>query len=208
MKIRADYNTALIVQELERIFHGKCYLCEQAQLSDPEIEHFKPHLNDKALKNDWNNLYYSCSRCNSIKGATHVDLLDCCNPNVDVFKSIKIVLPTIPDDDIIVTPSNHLNKNEVNTASLVSLCYNDRKTGLRGITRSSLMEKLQAEYLHIAILTHTILNKKSTPTKITEAKESIEVMLQDDYPFSAVWKWYVLGHSALQRRAPELTQSL
>jgi len=34
------YNHRSVVSALETMFYGKCYLCEQGNLMDPEIEHF------------------------------------------------------------------------------------------------------------------------------------------------------------------------
>jgi hypothetical protein len=48
-----QYNTKDVVDILEPMFHGKCYLCEQDELTDPEIEHFDPHKGDVTKKYDW-----------------------------------------------------------------------------------------------------------------------------------------------------------
>lgn len=80
---KTGYNTVEIVEILHEIFQGKCYLCEKDNLHDPEIEHFVPHEKDDELKYDWQNLFYACGRCNSIKGATHTNLLNC-TADVDI----------------------------------------------------------------------------------------------------------------------------
>ena len=201
---KTGYNTAAIVLELENIFLGKCYLCEQSKLTDPEIEHFIPHQNDDSLKYNWHNLYYACSRCNSIKGARHINLLDCCDPETDVFKKIRIVLPTIPSDEIRVQAQDPSDAKSVNTAILLDKCYNDQTTGLRGITRNALMEKLQEEYLYLLTEVQAAIHQRSTQTEVRLALEKIKVMLGCDYPFSAIWKWYVMGHTALLKRLPDL----
>lgn len=201
------YNTKKIVQELEHMFHGKCYLCEQSNLADPEIEHFHPHENDVTLKYDWFNLYYACSRCNNIKGSKHINLLDCCDPETDVFQLIRIVLPTIPCDDVSIQSQDPYNHKANNTANLLSKCFNDQTTGLRGITRSALMENLQEEYYYLLTQVGIAISRRSAPQEISKALSRIQVMLLDSYPFSAIWKWYVLGHKALLKHAPNLTES-
>ena len=62
-----DYKDPVVVKQLKKDFHSKCYICEQKHFPNLNVEHFIPHLDDETLKLDWNNLYYACSRCNSIK---------------------------------------------------------------------------------------------------------------------------------------------
>ena len=70
------YNHPDVLSALKPMFHGKCYLCERDELHDVEIEHFDPHMGDDTKKYDWDNLFYSCSRCNSLKSNTHTNLLN------------------------------------------------------------------------------------------------------------------------------------
>ena len=99
---RGEYNTHEVVKVLNNMFFGKCYLCERGSIEDVEVEHFEPHMGDEALKFDWHNLFYSCSRCNGIKSSKHKNLLDCTDENIDVFRAIRLRMPSLPDDNIIV----------------------------------------------------------------------------------------------------------
>ena len=197
------YNTEAIVKALEKLFYGKCYLCEQSALADPEIEHFTPHNNQDAIKYKWSNLYYSCSRCNSIKGSKHVNLLDCCDSATDVFKAIRIYLPTVTSENVIVIPVDKDDKKSLNTAELLHQCYNERATGLRGITRSALIEKMQGEYLHLLIQAYKVKDHRTTPNEAAESAERIQLMLEDNYPFSAIWRWFVIGDENLRKKLPD-----
>jgi 5-methylcytosine-specific restriction endonuclease McrA len=76
-----------VVFELEKIFYGKCYLCEDI-VSDPQTDHFIPKSVAPEKEFDWNNLYYSCRRCNTIK-SSDTGFIDCCDPNTDVRAAIK-----------------------------------------------------------------------------------------------------------------------
>ncbi|MFQ3248152.1 MAG: hypothetical protein ACI9WC_002720 [Arenicella sp.] len=193
-----NYNTKEVVEILEPMFFGKCYLCEQDELSDPEIEHFDPHQGDETKKYDWGNLYYSCSRCNSIKGTAHINLLDCCDPAVDVFKKIKCVLPSTPDDVITVTSTNSIEDIKTNnTVRLIERCYNEKNTALRGITRAVLMEKLFGYYSDFLTYRMTIVNKASSDEEREHAKGRIKAMLSDQFPFSVFWKWHLLSDQFL-----------
>ncbi|WP_345881032.1 HNH endonuclease [Shewanella algae] len=192
------YNTKEVVELLEPMFFGKCYLCEQDELSDPEIEHFDPHQGDTSKKYDWENLYYSCGRCNSIKSYVHTNLLNCCDPNVDVFRAIKCILPSTPDSPISVAATINPNDTKtINTVNLVYKCYNEDNTPLRGITRSVLMEKLFEHYTDFLTYRSIIRNKRSTDNEREHAKDRMLSMLLDSFPFSVFWKWHVLSDTFL-----------
>jgi len=200
---RNQYNTEDVVDILEPMFHGKCYLCEQDELTDPEIEHFDPHMGDEAKKYDWENLYYSCGRCNSIKGTRHTNLLDCCDNNIDVLRGIKCLLPSCPDSDIsISTQLNNLQAN--NTVELLNRCYNEKNTPLRGITRVVLMDKLFELHVEFQQYRLTLKKKKYTPDEKALAKARLKEMIKDRYPFSVFWRWYVLSDSFLSEQLDDV----
>ena len=191
------YNSPEVVERLERMFHGKCYICEQANLQAPEIEHFQPHEGNSLLKYDWNNLYYSCARCNSIKSNTHRNLIDCCSTDIDVVRSIKCLMPHSPDDNVFI--SAEINDLRVqNTVTLLDKCFNEEGTALRGITRASLVEKLYEYYCDFLCYRQAIVNRRSTPRVKQDAMDALEVMLQDKFEFSAFWRWHVLTDRKLK----------
>lgn len=194
-----EYNTPEVVERLYDIFHGKCYLCEQADLDAPEVEHFEPHMGDDTLKYDWENLYYSCARCNSIKGTRHQNLIDCCTSEINVVRAIKRKPPTMPDSNMEITavieePRVH------NTVELLDRCFNEDNTALRGITRANLSENLFKHYTKLLSHRLVIVNRESTDRDIQDAVERIEIMLRDNYEFSAFWRWCVMEDRQLREK--------
>ncbi|HHX8374254.1 TPA: HNH endonuclease [Vibrio alginolyticus] len=194
-----EYNTPEVVERLYDMFHGKCYLCEQADLDAPEIEHFEPHMGDDTLKYDWENLYYSCARCNSIKGTRHRNLIDCCSSEINVVRAIKRKPPTMPDSNMEITaviedPRVH------NTVELLERCFNEDNTALRGITRANLSENLFRHYTKLLSHRLVIVNRESTDRDIQDAVERIEIMLRDTYEFSAFWRWCVMEDRQLREK--------
>ncbi|MEP3349672.1 MAG: HNH endonuclease [Marinomonas sp.] len=194
-----EYNTPEVVERLYDIFHGKCYLCEQADLDAPEVEHFEPHMGDDTLKYDWENLYYSCARCNSIKGTRHQNLIDCCSSEINVVRAIKRKPPTMPDSNMEITavledPRVH------NTVELLDRCFNEDNTALRGITRANLSENLFKHYTKLLSHRLVIVNRESTDRDIQDAVERIEIMLRDTYEFSAFWRWCVMEDRQLREK--------
>ena len=61
-----DYREGEIFQILLKDCLRKCYICEIKPIP-PEVEHRLTHKHDKALKHDWNNIFYSCRYCNKVK---------------------------------------------------------------------------------------------------------------------------------------------
>ena len=81
-KANGVYNKADVIQQLKEDSNDKCYICELKGLSDPEVEHLKPHHGRKIAERvfDWNNLFYVCPHCNNLKKEAKYDdkIIDCC----------------------------------------------------------------------------------------------------------------------------------
>jgi hypothetical protein len=196
-----DYRSEEVVRTLKSMFHSKCYLCED-KVSDPVVEHFIPHKGDGALKHDWGNLYYACHRCNDIKG-TAKGILDCCMPDADVSRAIKCLCPSIPENNVVVEAQN-TDPITVNTATLLDRCYNENNTGIRGISRETLHEKLFDDYCKFIDYRRTLKNRDSVPSEKENAKERLKNMADDSYPFSVFWKWHILSDSFLTQQFPAI----
>ncbi|WP_062570600.1 HNH endonuclease [Pseudoalteromonas arabiensis] len=203
-----QYNKPEVVKALKKMFFGKCYLCERGNVEDPEIEHFLAQANGggRVL---WENLFYSCSRCNSIKSNKYNDLLDCTDDNIDVSAAIKLVMTVTPNDDVIVEAAiANPNAQVINTVKLLNECYNNQNTGLRGVSRESLIEQIY-EYLIVFIQTRGLLKNPSTSEeREKEALGVLEKMMRPKHPFSAFWRWQYLGDSFLVDEYPELLNLL
>mgnify|MGYP005822257087 FL=1 len=198
------YNNEEVVSALKRMFVGKCYLCERGEIQDAEVEHFDPQASGGG-RLDWKNLYYSCSRCNSLKSSTHTDLLDCTDPSIDVFRKIRLVMTPSPNDDILVTPTDKTPCMKTkNTIVLLNLCYNSTGTALRGVSREALIEQIYG-YMLAFMQARMLLRTPSTGKRIKlDAKETIEAMIDVKHPFSAFWRWQYLHDSFLTEHCPEL----
>lgn len=206
---RRTYNSPEIIGRLRVIFHDKCYLCEQGNLSDPEVEHFKPHGKNDELLYGWDNLFYSCSRCNSIKSNTHINLLNCTSPNTDVFEEVIHLAGNSVNGYIDVRPSSDNPSVEtLNTIELLQECYNSDNTGLRGITKENLMEKIQNDFAYYTELRMILADPRSTDEQITQALERMKVICRPSYPFSVFWRWHVITDTRLNRIHRNIRQSL
>ena len=65
-KSGGTYNTDNVNAALKEMFHGKCYICENNAITSYQIEHLIPHRENKELKYDWQNLFWSCAHWNNI----------------------------------------------------------------------------------------------------------------------------------------------
>lgn len=202
---RNIYNDATVVGALRTIFYDKCYLCEQSRLSDPEIEHFVPHEDRDELKYAWANLFYACSRCNSIKSNRHVDLLDCSNAELDVFSEIKHWAGNAALGRIDIEPAKSNPSQEViNTVALLRECFNSQNTGLRGITKETLMEKIVDDFIYYMSLRTILVNPRSTHGELQIAIDKLIPLCRVSYAFSVFWKWHIISDNVLLGLHPDL----
>lgn len=143
-KSDGKYDLPDVVERLVSDFSGKCYICELKPLQDPVIEHLLPHKNDKYhdRKFDWNNLFYSCGHCNSVKNQTKYDvgIIDCCN--VDPERELQF---RFENDDVHVTAFNNEDSAAKLTAELVYEVFNKKNTGMRVQKCAVRMDALRME---------------------------------------------------------------
>lgn len=201
----SSYNQPDVVTALKNVFHNKCYLCERDEIHDVEIEHFVPQ-SAGGDRMDWNNLFYSCSRCNGIKSNGHLNLLNCTDPNINVCREIRLKAFPTPDSDVLVEPQSVTPSAEtLNTVELLKLCYNNSSTALRGVSREALMEQI-FDGMCTFINARRLLKKPSTGrSNRQDALETIEAMLDVKHPFSAFWRWQYLDDNFLTTTYPELS---
>jgi len=192
--VKKDYLKPEVVFELERLFYGKCYLCEDV-VSDPQIDHFLPVELDSTKKYDWDNLYYSCGRCNNLKG-TATNLLDCCDPEIDVRKEIKCLCTKSKADDVLVVPQSP-NLKTRNTAQLLHRCYNENNTAIRCISRKQLHERIFHRYAEFLEQSNKLFDINCPEKEKAKAQQQLQNMTDVSYPFSVFWKWHILSDSFL-----------
>ena len=204
-----SYRGQDVIDALRAMFHNKCYLCEQDSVADPEVEHFQPHNNDPALLYGWDNLYFSCRRCNGLKSNQHVDLLNCTDINLDVFDEIVHYAGNAAMGEVEIRANNpQPSQQTVNTVNLIYKCFNEEGTSLREVSKESLLEKLLEELAEYSKWRTVLASRRSTPQKIQEAKEQLTVMCSISYPFSVFWKWHILEDVIVKRKFPLIRTEL
>lgn len=204
-----SYKEADVISALRLIFFDKCYLCEQASLSNPEVEHFLPHGGTKALKFSWDNLFYVCRRCNGIKSNSHVNLLNCTLAAVNVSEEIVHYAGNAEVGEIIVkAASDKPSQQTINTVKLLDKCFNGENTAIRKVSKESLMEKLLIELNNFRPLRDTLAQRLSTPEQIESSKQTLRIMCSSNYPFSIFWRWHLIKDIMVNRNHPGLRGEL
>lgn len=138
---RGNYREPDVVQRLRNDFHDKCYICETPDLQDPQVEHLIPHKGDLDLKFDWNNLFWSCAHCNSVKNQEKYTgkIIDCCK--VDPEQHLRC---QYSNNQIDVQPMDAEESSKM-TAELIMETFNLRNTGMRIVASEQRLKSLQRE---------------------------------------------------------------
>lgn len=184
---RGSYNQEDVVDQLNKDFHGKCYLCEQDELQAIHIEHLKPHHGGTYLdlKYDWNNLFFSCSHCNSVKNRQQYEsnILDCCltDPETMIHQALN-------GDHVEVTALVQ-DVTAQNTAALVQDCFELRNHQIRSIESQNKVKSLKAT-MNLLCKYLDKLEKNST----TRTLSVLRGMLCREYKFAGFTRTYVRDH--------------
>jgi 5-methylcytosine-specific restriction endonuclease McrA len=197
---KISYKDRDVVEALKKDFHEKCYLCETKEPQDINVEHFVAHQGDDNLKYDWKNLYFSCGRCNNIKLHLFNKLLDCCDPNHDVFRAIKLLPPRTPGAKKIVVERQNEDACTIETENLLDRIYNSENTVNKSITGSFLRKKIHTQYIIFIKWVTKYYAGDALETERIEALERIKVLMSNQSQFSAFIKWCVLEDEDLFER--------
>ena len=128
-----DYRDEAIKTQIQNEFLKKCYLCEGYPIQNYEIDHFYPQNVYPHLTNSYQNLFFSCSKCNKIRAkkintSSENEVLNSCEDDDDVENSIvldinlddcrKAVITANYGDDV------YYNQKIDNTIVLLEKIYN------------------------------------------------------------------------------------
>jgi len=194
----SDYKDPVVVKQLRKDFFSKCYLCEQINFGNVNVEHFVPHEGKSVeLRITWENLYYSCSHCNGIKGNRDKELLDCCNDTHNVDTSILLEAPSTPSGAVQIknalSAEDPLFELTNKTISLLEKCYNNSNKGPQQVSHEFLIDNIMENHAYLQSLRFELKKdfQKMTEARKSEILELITNMLKPTHEFSAFWNTYV-----------------
>ena len=194
---RRKYDSKDVWQVLEKIFHKKCYICETSEPLGINVEHFVPHRGNEDLKFDWNNLYFSCARCNNIKLTQYDDLLDCCDPSTDVVRAIKHLPPSSLRGGSLQIIAQSTDHKTQQTADLLCKVFNSAHTINKAITSAYLRAKVFEQYNRLYIQMNKYYDPVSLPIEKETAIERIKLLLKPSASYSAFISWCIIEDSEL-----------
>ncbi|MCM1234622.1 MAG: HNH endonuclease [Ruminococcus flavefaciens] len=191
------YNTIEVNEALREMFHGKCYICENKQITSYQIEHLIPHHGDIELKYDWNNLFLACAHCNNIKLDRFDPIIDCTKENVEELIAFRKEGYFGTDEKLVfeLLDSRIETKNTVKLLQEVYYGSTPQKkmeaTILRRILRKELSEfkEYVREY------------KEATGEEKEDLQCLLQQQLRDGSPFAAFKRWLIRDNRNL---CPEL----
>lgn len=190
-KAHGSYTSEDVISQLKQDFNSKCYLCELKDLTDIEVEHLLPHYN-RTIKErvfDWNNLFYACPHCNSIKNNRIYDekVLDCCKVDPE-----SLLDHIYQEGKVNVRPHDPATQDEkvLMTADLLTNCFEKSNTGIRIFQCQERVNRL-AETMNALYRTLEALKKKPTSKRYLGA---LKGMISREYKFAGFTRYYVRSH--------------
>lgn len=185
-KANGSYCESDVVERLKADFHDKCYICGLNRLQDPEIDHLLPHKNGKYpdRKFDWNNLFWCCRHCNSVKNKRKYDegIIDCCQKDPE-----KVLCFSLREDDVCVQVCAGRDKDAILTAELINETFNLRNTGIREAACDNRFNSL----LEAMDILFRELDRYSAKPKLPRNIRVIESLLRREAAFAAFRRGYV-----------------
>jgi len=183
------------MERLRADFYNKCYLCGEAKISSIEVDHLQPHGDDRDLKFDWNNLFYSCRHCNGTKGITW-PVLDCTDPAVPVLSRLRYRYRALKLRAVVEVEATTEDVATRNTADLLNRIYNGRSNNRR-LEAENILEKMQGQCRRFFATVGDYAAGKGTQEERSVWRDRISRDLSPTSSFSALRAWAVIRHGKL-----------
>lgn len=188
-KAAGRYDKPDVVERLRRDFHNKCYICGIKGLQDPNVEHLLPHKNGKypERKFDWENLFWSCGHCNSIKKSCKYDagIIDCFKQDPEQYLAFQLI------GSRVVISEKQEDGIYKRTAALIIETFTLQNTGMRTYTSDERLRLLQKE---MNILYKQLEKLHNTPDSKIIIR-TICSLLRRESAFAAFKRCYVREHA-------------
>ncbi len=193
---KGRYQATDVQEQLLLDFNGKCYLCECRGMQSIVTEHLIAHHGARALMLDWNNLFLSCSHCNSVKNQKKYehDIIDCCKNDPE-----KLLNQTVDEEtgEPFIEPIGD-SLEAANTADLLNDCFGKGNTPYR---KTEAAAKVRAFKAVMKELYKRLLTFRNNENDL----RVVRGMLDKRHPFAGFTRGYVRNHLA---DYPELKKSV
>lgn len=183
------YRNTDVVEQLVHDFHDKCYICEVRPVDDPEVEHLLPHKGGRYEERllDWNNLFYVCRHCNSVKNKAQYDqgVIDCCRRDPE-----KLLVQELVGNRVHVVAVEPCDDEAKRTSSLIEEVFMSENPALRRRAADARLKKLQLRMN--ALYTKLAEYKAGGPSAMVV--ETLAAMLSKEAAFAGFTRCYVREH--------------
>ena len=191
-KHSGSYKERDVIDRLERDFNGKCYICGIKPISDPQVEHLRPHKGGRYpdRKFDWNNLFLVCPHCNNVKNQEKYDdnVIDCCSKDPE-----DMIVFTYEKEGVHAVAINQNDYEAVNTSALIEEVFNKKNTGIRVYASKVRMDGLAKEMKTLFLLLRDY--KKSGDANDEHLIRMLSATLSRKSAYAAFKRCYVRQHS-------------
>lgn len=193
-KANGNYNPKEVFDFLAEEFNSKCYICENKNHTSVNIEHFKPHKEDKELKFNLSNLFLACAHCNNIKLGRYDNILDCTDSEHDVENWIRYYVDMFPRASVQITAKRD-DEIVKNTVELLNNVYNGT-THQKVFESRNIVKQLQEELMEFQ---KNLWDYDKTEDKDNKEyyKRKIKDHLQKSSGFAAFKRWIIRDNSYL-----------
>ena len=182
-----SYNTPEVNAALREMFHGKCYICENKQITSYQIEHLVSHRGNADLKYDWNNLFLACAHCNNTKLDKYEPIIDCTKENVEALIAFRRTGYFGTDEKLLFEKLDDRIEVE-NTIKLLQEVYYG-STPQKKMESTILRRMLRKEFSAFKEYVREYYEAED------EEKEDLKYLLQkelrDSSPFAAFKRWLI-----------------
>ena len=139
-KKSGTYRCEGVLERLKKDFHNKCYLCERKAPGSINIEHLRPHKQNRDRMFDWNNLFFACAHCNNVKLDAFSDILDCTRVK-DIEDRIVLHMSPWAKESVSVEARTD-DESTKSTVHLLNAIYNGAGTQNKKLQADNLRQEL------------------------------------------------------------------
>ncbi len=82
------YNHIMIVSYLKQMY-TKCHICNQSLEAGTTVEHILPKEHNEDKKLEWTNMVLCCTKCNTIKNESQIEVIDVTDCEFCIHDNIK-----------------------------------------------------------------------------------------------------------------------
>lgn len=197
-----DYRNRNVLDILANDCYSKCYLCENGPITSIQVEHLIPENISKDDRYNWQNLLYSCSHCNGIKGHVHHEIINCLQDDPEEYLDISMSIEHMMEDGDIkikVIGSKPEICDKINgTKELLELIYNHgnkEKKSARSKECEELRKLIRREMVYFINCIMDYFDNAKEAFDREYCLNSIKRSLARSAPFAGLKRSYVRNNS-------------